>query len=213
MNAPVPSPHSLRGPSLSVLGLPLLLALAACQGRSDAAAPPPLGPDEEARARSVGSAAATTLQATLAPRLQAAMQEGGPAHAVRFCAGAADSLTAAAAVVAGVEVKRTSLRVRSSANAPDRWEEEALRRFQALSEASDSLPAGWVQPVSEREMRYYSPLRVAPLCVACHGRREALAPGVAEILDTAYPDDEATGYRPGDLRGLIRVSIPRGDDG
>jgi hypothetical protein len=47
------------------------------------------------------------------------------------------------------------------------------------------------------------------LCVNCHGPRDALAPGVAEILDAEYPDDRATGYRPGDLRGLVRVSIPR----
>ncbi|MGD2067972.1 MAG: DUF3365 domain-containing protein, partial [Gemmatimonadota bacterium] len=195
-----------RRPARRALALALLASgLTACGTGADDAGPPPLTADEEAHARDVGGAAAATLQSTLAPRLMAAMQEDGPAGAVRFCAGAADSLTAAASEAAGVEVARTSLRVRNPDNAPDRWEEAALRHFQALVEAGDSLPAGWVQPVSAEEMRFYAPLRIAPLCVNCHGPRDALAPGVAEILDAEYPDDRATGYRPGDLRGLVRV--------
>jgi len=116
--------------------------------------PPPLTDAEEARAREVGSEAAATLQSTLAPRLMAAMQEGGPAHAVEFCAGAAEMLTDSASRAAGFDVKRTSSRVRNPANAPDRWEKEALRRFEALAQAGDSLPPGVTQAVSEDEMRF-----------------------------------------------------------
>lgn len=172
--------------------------------------PPPLTDAEEARAREVGSEAAATLQSTLAPRLMAAMQEGGPANAVEFCAGAAETLTDSASRAAGFEVKRTSSRVRNPANAPDRWEEEVLRRFEAMAETGDSLPAGLTHAVSEDEMRFYAPMRVGELCVRCHGDPDDLATGVAELLAEEYPEDRATGYEVGDFRGVIRVSIPRG---
>lgn len=48
-----------------------------------------------------------------------------------------------------------------------------------------------------------------PLCLQCHG-----APGkdiTAETLaaiQKLYPDDKATGFQPGDLRGLWRVTFP-----
>ena len=32
-------------------------------------------------------------------------------------------------------------------------------------------------------------------------------PRVVEVLQASYPDDQATGYEAGDLRGLIRVSV------
>lgn len=175
--------------------------------------PSPLTDAEEARAREVGSEAAVTLQSTLAPRLMAAMQEGGPAHAVEFCAGAAEMLTDSASRAAGFEVKRTSSRVRNPANAPDRWEEEVLRRFEALAEAGDSLPPGVTQAVSEDEMRFYAPMRVGEVCVRCHGEPDELAPGVTELLAEEYPEDRATGYAMGDFRGVIRVSIPRDPPG
>lgn len=181
-----------------------LLTLAACTADAPPE-PPPLTTAEENRAREVGSEAATTLQGTLAPRLMEAMQKGGAAHAARFCAATADSLTAAAAEATGLEVKRTSSRLRNPDNAPDRWEEEALRLFRD----HDPLPTGWAQAVSEDEMRFYAPMRVNEPCVSCHGPVDSLAPGVRELLAEAYPGDRATGYRVGDFRGLIRVSIPR----
>jgi hypothetical protein len=176
-------------------------------GRGGEALPPPLSAVEEAHARELGTGAAALLQQTLAPRILAAIEEGGAAYAVQFCSIAADSLAAVASEAAGVELKRTSFRYRNPANTPDRWEEVALRHFESFER--DSMPAGWVQAVSEDEMRYYAPLMVAPLCVQCHGAAEALEPGVREILRDRYPDDRATGYAAGDFRGVIRVSIPR----
>jgi hypothetical protein len=178
-------------------------------GRGGEDLPPPLSAAEETHARELGTGAAAHLQQTLAPRIMAAIEEGGAAYAVQFCSITADSLVAAASEAAGLELKRTSFRYRNPANAPDRWEEVALRHFEGFVERRDSMPAGWVQAVSDDEMRYYAPLMVAPLCVQCHGAVGALDPGVREILSDRYPDDRATGYATGDFRGVIRVSIPR----
>ncbi len=53
---------------------------------------------------------------------------------------------------------------------------------------------------------YTEPILVQPLCLVCHG--EALAPDVAARIEALYPQDEATGFRAGDLRGVFWVEYP-----
>jgi hypothetical protein len=198
---------------LGTWALPLLLSWPAqggCAPGEDEDVPtPPLTAEEESHAGDVGSRATAMLQGTLAPRLMGAMEAGGPVAAVRFCSEVADSLTRVAADSAGLDVKRTSRRIRNPDNAPDPFERAALDHFHAIADRGDSLPAGWVQVVSAEEMRFYAPLVVQPLCVSCHGPADALAPELRRLLAETYPDDRAVGYQPGDLRGLVRVTIPR----
>jgi hypothetical protein len=56
--------------------------------------------------------------------------------------------------------------------------------------------------------RYMRPLIVAPLCVDCHGPKENIPLEVKTILKEKYPDDRATGFLVGDVRGAISVKIP-----
>ena len=42
-----------------------------------------------------------------------------------------------------------------------------------------------------------------PLCLTCHGA--ALSPDVEAALAESYPEDHATGYSAGDLRGAFVV--------
>ena len=86
-------------------------------------------------------------------------------------------------------------------------EVRALRHFQAALEESGSLPEDWVQQTASGELRYYRPLVIAEPCLACHGDAESLDPAVAEAIAARYPDDRATGYEVGDLRGVVRVTV------
>jgi integrase len=52
---------------------------------------------------------------------------------------------------------------------------------------------------------YVEPLATAPMCLACHG--ESIEPAVAAKLAALYPDDRATGFRAGELRGLAWVEV------
>ena len=45
-----------------------------------------------------------------------------------------------------------------------------------------------------------------PLCVACHGTE--VAPEVRATILAHYPDDGATGFSLGDLRGALWVEVP-----
>jgi hypothetical protein len=64
-------------------------------------------------------------------------------------------------------------------------------------------------PSGEEVIEYARPILVQERCLTCHGDRERLAPGVRELLAARYPLDQATGYRVGDLRGMISVRIRR----
>lgn len=181
----------------------LLVPLLACGGP---------GLDDATRARVItrGDSAAMMLVRTLGGRLNQHLS-AGPERAIAFCAEEAQSLTdsVSQAVGPGWEVKRTTTRTRNPANAPDSLEAEALRHFARFVESEAELPEGYVQITPAGDYRYYMPLRLAPMCLQCHGPRDRLDPAVRQVLDTRYPTDQATGYGQGDFRGLVRVTVPR----
>ncbi len=191
-----------RAPGVTALFL-VVLASACGPGGDDE-----VGPEVEAAVLEVGSSASSELMGALMENLTGAMQAGGAAGAVDFCAVRALDLTAGVALAQGLDIKRTSMRYRNPANAPDEGETEALRYYEtALAEAGE-LPGPWVQKSGRDEYRFYRPLVVAPPCLVCHGSAEEIDPAVQAILDERYPDDLATGYSVGEFRGVIRVSVP-----
>lgn len=158
------------------------------------------------RARAVAAGMAGELQT----RLFAALDSGGPPRAITVCADSAQAWTARHARE-GVYVRRVSLRVRNPRNRPDSIETRELQRLDSLHRAG-SLPGEVIRTArtatGERLVEYMRPIVVQERCLACHGERERLAPAVRSLLDERYPNDEATGYRAGDLRGMVSVRVP-----
>lgn len=164
-------------------------------------------PEAVQRAR----AAANELGQELLTKLFAALDSGGPSRAVTYCADSAQAWTARHAGE-GVYLRRVSLLVRNPANRPDSTEERQLRLLDSLHRAG-SLPREVIRstrgPGGERQVEYVRPILVQERCLACHGARDRLAPGVSEIVSRRYPSDQATGYQAGDLRGMISVRVPQ----
>ncbi len=156
--------------------------------------------------------AADAVMARVRGLLEQEMSRGGPAAAVEACAEKAQGATREEAAKSGLSVRRVSLRYRNPADAPDDYERAALERLAAEMKAKGLPPevAEVVTPAGggAAELRYLRPVVVAPHCLACHGQAADLAPGVAEILARRFPDDPATGYAAGDLRGAVSVRVP-----
>lgn len=135
------------------------------------------------------------LQAALAAGL-----ESGPADALEVCRVHAPGL-AATASSPGVRVGRTSHKLRNPDNAPAPWMEPLLAAYRADPTHAESR----VVSLAGGGVAYVEPIRMQPLCLTCHG--ETLAPDVAERIAALYPDDQATGFRVGELRGLFWVEF------
>jgi len=160
--------------------------------------------------RPVGHALAQALQHGLRAELLGALEAGGPAGAVRVCSVRAQQLAQelGAAASPPAELRRVSRRARNPLDAPDEWDLQALELFEGAERDSGHLPEDWVlrlERAGELRYRYYTPIVTGAPCLACHG--ETLSDTVRAVLATLYPQDPATGYREGELRGLVRVEL------
>lgn len=155
-------------------------------------------------------AAADALTKDLMGKLLDELSDGGPGEALRVCSEVAREI-AATHSTDGITVRRVSRRVRNPADRPDAFEAERLERLAALHDRGE-LPREVTEVVADesgnRALRYLRPITVKPLCLQCHGDPEGFTPEVRRILAERYPDDEATGYAAGDLRGAVSVSVP-----
>jgi len=195
----------MRRMRLWITVVPLVLASGACQ---ETASDLTLQEGEEV-ARIAGPAASELLR-TLVGRLTGAMEEGGPVAAIDFCSTEAIPLTHQVqdGLAEGLVLKRTSFRYRNPENAPDEAEEEALVHFEDAIAAGESSPATFVQKVSDDEYRFYRALYLGEVCLQCHGEADSMDPEVLATLQERYPGDLATGFKAGDFRGVVRISVP-----
>jgi len=153
--------------------------------------------------------AATALGLGLMKALLARLDTGGPDSALAFCADSAQALTARYQL-AGIDVLRTSLRVRNPSNAPDSVEVRVLEYLAGLK-AAGTLPTEFVEVRRSgdgtRELRYFRPVMMASGCLNCHGAVNRIKPSIRVVLAERYPEDAAVGYAEGDLRGVVAVRL------
>ncbi|MDP1930236.1 MAG: DUF3365 domain-containing protein [Gammaproteobacteria bacterium] len=154
----------------------------------------------------VAEAAAITQRfvGTLLPTLQLAIASGGPVHAIEVCAVQAPQIAQQFSEDTGWNVRRVSLKTRnSSAATPDAWEVMALNMFDERQRGGQAGADINVAEIVGREFRYMQAQPAAPLCLTCHGND--IAPDVRSVLEQRYPDDMATGYFNGQIRGAITL--------
>ncbi|MBT8121841.1 MAG: DUF3365 domain-containing protein [Gammaproteobacteria bacterium] len=145
---------------------------------------------------------------TLKQELQAAMQAGGPVNAVSVCNLTAPGIANTYSAREGREVSRTSLRVRNPGNAPVAWQRAVLESFEQRKQAGEDVTTLEFHEVvttdGVRELRYMKAIPTAKVCLACHG--ETVDSTVKARLEILYPNDQAMGYRVGDIRGAFSVT-------
>jgi hypothetical protein len=155
-------------------------------------------------------AAVAKLGKELKAALQEAMGEGGPMAAIAVCHDEAAVIASRIREEEGLIVGRTSVKFRNPDNAPDLWELAGLAALQSRLDAGEKPKdlEMW-DTVSgadgKRTFRYLKAIPTAPLCLQCHGAE--LDPTLAGKLAELYPEDKATGFEMGDLRGAFTVKI------
>lgn len=152
----------------------------------------------QAEARAQIKAFAGALQSTL----KQGMETAGPVHAIGLCNTEAPQIAQQSSHM-GWQIGRTSLKVRNPDNQPDAWEREVLQQFEQRKQAGEDIMTLEASAMVNDEFRFMKAIPTGAACVACHGA-ELSAPVQARLAEL-YPQDQARGFNPGDLRGAFTV--------
>ena len=142
------------------------------------------------------------------------LQFSGPVRSLMFCKFGCPDITAAQSRRTGWKVSMVSLKPRNSAmGMADVWEQNAILSFQrrrAKGEAADAMElAEKVREPQGSFFRYAKAIPVEPMCLTCHGARDALPDGVKDQLALDYPHDLATGFSAGQVYGIVSIKSPQ----
>jgi Protein of unknown function (DUF3365) len=151
------------------------------------------------------SALAAEFIGRLKPQLKQAMEAGGPVNAIDVCSEQAPIIADALSAESGWLVRRVSLNARNASRAlPDSWERAVLVEFDRRQANGESPANIKYSEASNSSYRYMQAQGTQGLCLVCHGQQ--IAPEVQQTLDQYYPDDTATGYSLGQIRGAISLA-------
>ncbi|WKV13172.1 DUF3365 domain-containing protein [Marivirga harenae] len=129
--------------------------------------------------------------------------DGGFKAAAKFCSMNAYPLTDSLAKEYKVFLKRVSNKYRNPNNAPSEMEKGILEAYEYSIEQGDKLGSNvqFIRPGDT--ILYNNPIRIpSEFCLNCHGSQDQISEEVQAILKDEYPNDKATGYELGDLRGM-----------
>lgn len=152
-----------------------------------------------------GDQLSSALLQKLSGELKNQMQTNGPMGALHFCSQNALTLTEQLAKESKTSIKRVSINNRNPVNYPHKDEIALLNEWDNLVKNGQPLPAQKLVTVSDSTVMYYKPIIINnEACLKCHGNVEG---ELAKAIKSAYPEDKATGYKMGDLRGMIAIEM------
>lgn len=156
--------------------------------------------DEAAVAqRERGTAARDALFASLLQRLMAVISSSGPETAIAVCGELVPELGAEVRKEHDLKIGRTSFKLRNPSNVPPAW---------AQAWVDERVDEPRYARADDGTLAMLLPIRLKQECLMCHGAVDAMDPKVVAAIDRKYPDDAATGFAEGDLRGWFWIEVP-----
>ncbi len=145
--------------------------------------------------------------------MEVAVAEKGVVNAIPVCKEKAPALIQAKRKETGWDIRRVSLKTRNAQRGkPDIWEVRQLAYFNArvaTGEKPETLENSEIDYSSGKPvLRYIKALPVGDTCLKCHGAEATLDPQLKTKLHKYYPNDQATGYSKGEVRGALSVKRP-----
>jgi hypothetical protein len=99
-----------------------------------------------------------------------------------------------------VKVRRASLKYRNANNSPDKIDTDVLNKIKESK--NFKMPLVVKTSVGHR---VYKPIAIKKPCLSCHGTN--INKDTAKEITKLYPNDNATGYEIGQLRGVMIAEI------
>lgn len=134
--------------------------------------------------------------------LKKGMKKGGPMNALSACNLKAPKISELHNKE-GKLIGRTSHKVRNSNNKAQKWIGPLLEVYKTSTSAKP-MSSRWVH--EDKSSYYVEPIYIKPLCLRCHGEvKGELKDKITEL----YPEDQATGFKLGEFRGVFWVKFPK----
>jgi hypothetical protein len=190
--------HALRSFSL----LTLLLIASGCSAPTGSWETVPESELNDAESTQLASAIAARdeLAKNLMLHLLEGMQSGGAQTAIDVCKVAAPEVAAGINATKPLTIGRTSHRLRNPKNEAPAWAASFVKE-----ERGEQV---LLRHSGNGAFAALFPIKLQGQCLQCHGPEEQIAPLVRDALWAAYPEDKATGFSEGELRGWFHVTVP-----
>lgn len=135
------------------------------------------------------------------------MKEGGVAQAIPYCHAHASEITKEYSNTYNVDIKRTSHKVRNEKNAPNPREKDIIQMYLAQT-PKDYKPV--VEKNTDGSVQFYAPIVLQQKCTVCHGELgSTMVYATDSIVKKLYPNDQAIGFKEGDLRGIWSIQFTK----
>lgn len=136
---------------------------------------------------------------SLLGELVGSIQNNGVAASIEVCKTKAPAVAKSVGKDMQLRIGRTSFQLRSTENQPPAWAESFVSDHVA-NEVNVSL--------EDDGLGVLLPIPLKEACIKCHGAADKIDTEVASAIKQHYPEDKATGFAEGDLRGYFWVEVP-----
>jgi hypothetical protein len=164
-----------------------------------------LSPEKQAELISKGKTIVGQSFKAFSKELMKSLQQGGVKNAVSYCHLQTSPLIDSLSKTYTVAISRVSDKYRNPDNKPGDLDITVLEAYQKQLAEGRELQAHL--EMTADEVVFYSPILILnPACLQCHGE-----PGLTmeqenfDFIKSKYPEDLATGYKLGDLRGIWKI--------
>lgn len=158
-----------------------------------------------------GKAIAGETQKLLGSHLMQAVAQGGFTNALSVCSVKAMPLTRQVAGSNSVDIARVTHKARNPHDRANTNELALIRAYLTDLDSGNEPLQPVVKSTEDGQVTFYAPIILNnPLCLNCHGSPGSdIQPNTLAAIGRIYPEDEATGFKLGDLRGLWRIKFSR----
>lgn len=107
-----------------------------------------------------------------------------------------------------IDIKRVSLNNRNEKAKALESEKKILEAFDLIQKSDAYLPKQIVQIVDDNTYKVYSPIEMKSRdCKKCHGLEKKVDKESKKRFSQVYKNDKAYGYKSGDVRGAVVITI------
>lgn len=154
----------------------------------------------------VGLSYALGTKKVLGSNLMGTIQKEGVKAALAFCNAKAYSLTDSMAIKYQAHIKRVSDRARNPDNKANSQELKHINTFKKVVANGDKITP--ILEQKEDSVAFYYPIVTNNMCLKCHGSPTSdIEPQITSFLSELYPEDQATGYRINEVRGIWSIKF------